>query len=157
MYEADLDGSMPLDLEVSSYGFTEADMDKEFDLGIRVGSGFTAKEVGPKKLRDILARLKEVYAAKVKRSTRHTHTHRQRTTPPTPVHTHTRHEQHPKPPNEHLPQTLNRARCASCVGWRRVHAHLGLRPGQLDPRKARDAAQGGLQRSRAKGATMSRP
>jgi len=38
-----------------------------------------------------------------------THTHR-KTTPPTPTHTRTRQEQHLKPPNEHLPQTLNNAR-----------------------------------------------
>ena len=41
----------------------------------------------------------------VKKSTGPPHTHRQRTTPPTPTHTRTRHEQHPKPTNEHLPQT----------------------------------------------------
>jgi len=45
---------------------------------------------------------------KINRS--HTHTHRQRTTPPTPTHTHTRQEEHPNPPNKHLPQTLNNAR-----------------------------------------------
>jgi len=36
----------------------------------------------------------------------HTHTHRQRTTPPTPTHAHTT-KTTPKPPNEHLLQTLN--------------------------------------------------
>ena len=47
---------------------------------------------------------------KINRSHTHTHTHRQRTTPPTPTHTRTRQERHPKPPNEHLPQTLHNAR-----------------------------------------------
>jgi len=41
----------------------------------------------------------------------HTRTHRQRTTPLTPTHTHTT-RKHPKPSNEHLPQTFNNAmRC----------------------------------------------
>jgi len=57
---------------------------------------------------------------KINRS--HTHTPRQRTTPPTPTHTHTRQEQDPKPPNEHLPQTLNNARRSGSfeAGARRV-------------------------------------
>jgi hypothetical protein len=45
--------------------FTEADMDKEYDLGHLIGSGFLADGRGPIKLRDIITRLKEVYASKV--------------------------------------------------------------------------------------------
>ena len=44
-----------------------------------------------------------------KRSTGHTHTQTKNNTSDTD--THKRQEQHPKPPNEHLPQTLNNARC----------------------------------------------
>jgi len=49
---------------------------------------------------------------KINRS--HAHTHRQNNTPDTD--THTRQEQHPKPPNEHLLQTLNNARVNPSYG-----------------------------------------
>jgi len=44
----------------------------------------------------------------INRSYTHTHTPTENNTPDT--HTHTRQEHHPKPPNEHPPQTLNNAR-----------------------------------------------
>jgi len=65
MYDADLDGSMPPELELASYGFTEADLDKEFNLSTLQGAGFLAQDRGPVKLRTIYDRLKETYASKV--------------------------------------------------------------------------------------------
>jgi len=59
----------------------------------------------------------------------HTRTHRQRTTSPTPTHTRTPQEQHPKPPNEHLPQTLNKAR-----RWRLPRVNVNTAADSLDAR-----------------------
>ncbi|PRP85531.1 2-oxoglutarate dehydrogenase, E1 subunit [Planoprotostelium fungivorum] len=53
----------PPELELSSYGFTEADMDREFTLGGEYLSGFLSR---PKtKLRDIVSRLKETYCSTI--------------------------------------------------------------------------------------------
>ena len=51
----------------------------------------------------------------VNRSTGHTHTPTENNTPDTD--THTRQEQHPKTPNEHLPQTLNNAQLQQSPFW----------------------------------------
>ena len=65
IYDADLDGSTPPDLELANYGFTEADMDKEFQLSGLMQSGFLSGETGPMKLRDILTRLRQVYTTSI--------------------------------------------------------------------------------------------
>ena len=65
LYDADLDGSTPPDLLVENYGFTEADLDKEFSIGNLMSSGFLGGESGPMKLRDIIARLQSIYAGTV--------------------------------------------------------------------------------------------
>ena len=39
MYDADLDGSVPPDLDLANYGFTESDMEKEFVLDSMVAQG----------------------------------------------------------------------------------------------------------------------
>ena len=72
-----------------------------------------AKAFNPK-LMEKLAKLKSLSAKEVKRSTVHTHTHTptKNNTPDTDTHA-TRQEHHPKPPNEHFPQTLNDAREAA--------------------------------------------
>jgi len=64
MYDADLDGSIPPDLELSNYGFTEADLDKEVHLGGMMQSGFLAND-RPMTLRAILARLTETYTGSI--------------------------------------------------------------------------------------------
>ena len=64
IYDADLDGSTPPDLELANYGFTEADMDKEVNLNGLLQSGFIGA-VGPMKLRDVISRLTETYASSI--------------------------------------------------------------------------------------------
>jgi len=65
MYEADLDGAVPPDIDLSNYGFTEADMDKEFDLGNMLQQGGLLGKAGPMKLRDIIAHLQQVYSSTI--------------------------------------------------------------------------------------------
>jgi len=55
------------------------------------------------------------------------HTHREREQQPRHRHTHTRPEQHPKPSNEHLLQTLNNARRWRDDGAAISHARVGGR------------------------------
>jgi len=62
IYDADLDGSMPMDLEIANYGFTEADLEKEFNIENVGASGFLASDGNKMKLKDILARLQQVYS-----------------------------------------------------------------------------------------------
>ena len=45
MYDADLDGSIPPDLELDNYGFTEADLNKEYQLTGLMQSGFLSGQV----------------------------------------------------------------------------------------------------------------
>ena len=66
MYEADLDGTTPPDLELSNYGFTEADMNKPVYLGSVASSGFLGMASGkPIVLRDLLNRLQDIYTGKI--------------------------------------------------------------------------------------------
>jgi len=87
-----------------------------------------------------------LHAPCVKRSTGHTHTHTptENNTSDTDTHTHTRQEQHLKPPNEHLPQTLNNARrwrddgaCHLCIEMEIDVQHVHT----LRPRKRIAAAK----------------
>ena len=63
MYDADLDGTIPPDLEIANYGFVDADMGKEIKLGNLLQSGFLANDRGPVKLRDIVKRLRQAKIA----------------------------------------------------------------------------------------------
>ena len=65
MYDADLDGSVPPDLELANYGFTEADLSKEFHLTGLLQAGFLSGETGPMTLGEIIARLQQVYTDKI--------------------------------------------------------------------------------------------
>lgn len=65
MYDADLDGAVPPDIDLSNYGFTEADMDKEFNLGNMLEQGGLLGKSGPMKLRDIIAHLQQVYSSTI--------------------------------------------------------------------------------------------
>lgn len=65
VYDADLDGSIPPELDLDNYGFTEADMDKEFNIGAFMASGFMNIDRPPMKLRDLLARLEQTYAGSI--------------------------------------------------------------------------------------------
>jgi len=65
MYDADLDGSTPPDLEIANYGFTDADLDSEVRLGNSLQSGFLANDRGPVKLGEVVQRLRQVYCGTV--------------------------------------------------------------------------------------------
>jgi len=66
MYEADLDGSTPPDLELANYGFSESDMDKPVHLGAVATSGFLGMETDkPIMLRDLIGRLQDIYTGAI--------------------------------------------------------------------------------------------
>jgi len=65
IYEADLANDTPIDLEISNYGFTEADMEKEIQLTGIATKGFFAEDRARMKLKDIIARLRQVYASTI--------------------------------------------------------------------------------------------
>ena len=65
MYDADLDGSTPPDLELANYGFSEADLSKEFHLTGLLQAGFLSGHTGPMTLREIISRLQQVYTDKI--------------------------------------------------------------------------------------------
>lgn len=66
LYDADLDGSTPPDLELENYGFTEADMDKPLFLGGLMQSGFLSIEADkPMTLREVVDRLRDTYSNKI--------------------------------------------------------------------------------------------
>eukprot|EP00123_Amoebidium_parasiticum_P016198 comp23327_c1_seq1/m.38418 comp23327_c1_seq1/g.38418 ORF comp23327_c1_seq1/g.38418 comp23327_c1_seq1/m.38418 type:complete len:1020 (-) comp23327_c1_seq1:250-3309(-) len=68
MYDADLSGETPLELIYTNYGFTEADLDREFYLGTPdntgiLGSGLThGKTV---RLRDLITQLESIYCKNI--------------------------------------------------------------------------------------------
>ena len=64
LYDADLDGSFPKDLDPENYGLSEADMDKEFILGNSLQLGFL-NQGAPIKLREIVGRLQQVYTGSI--------------------------------------------------------------------------------------------
>ncbi len=49
------------ELDPASFGFTEADMDREFYIGTELMSGFLATDRPIKTLREILERLRQTY------------------------------------------------------------------------------------------------
>eukprot|EP00027_Filamoeba_sp_ATCC50430_P006055 CAMPEP_0168557048 /NCGR_PEP_ID=MMETSP0413-20121227/9210_1 /TAXON_ID=136452 /ORGANISM="Filamoeba nolandi, Strain NC-AS-23-1" /LENGTH=1036 /DNA_ID=CAMNT_0008588039 /DNA_START=93 /DNA_END=3203 /DNA_ORIENTATION=+ len=57
--------SVPPELELSTYGFTESDLDREFYVGDKLLSGFLSSDRQQVKLRDILKRLKETYCGSI--------------------------------------------------------------------------------------------
>jgi len=65
LYDADLDGSIPPELDLANYGFTEADMDTEFNIGAFMATGFMASDRPNMKLRDLIKRLDQTYAGTV--------------------------------------------------------------------------------------------
>ena len=65
MYDADLDGSTPPDLEIANYGFTDADLDSEVRLGNSLQSGFLANDRGPVKLGEVVQRLRQATHARL--------------------------------------------------------------------------------------------
>lgn len=62
LYDADLDPDIPPELEVSNYGFTQEDMDREYNIGAFMASGFMSADRPKMKLRDLISRLKQTYA-----------------------------------------------------------------------------------------------
>jgi len=65
LYDADLDGGTPPDLLIENYGFTEADLDKEFAIHNHLSGGFLGESSEPMKLRDIISRLQQIYTGTV--------------------------------------------------------------------------------------------
>ena len=65
IYDADLDGSIPQDLDPATYGFSEADLEREFDITAVGASGFMGADTGKMKLRAIIDRLNQIYASHI--------------------------------------------------------------------------------------------
>eukprot|EP00759_Apiculatamorpha_spiralis_P023605 PhF_6_TR27200/c0_g1_i2/m.39982/K00164/OGDH, sucA; 2-oxoglutarate dehydrogenase E1 component len=64
MYAADLDFSVPDELEPKFFGFTEADLDREFQLGVLPKLGGIHSQQQRMKLRDIVTKLRNLYCQK---------------------------------------------------------------------------------------------
>nr|GMC63766.1 2-oxoglutarate dehydrogenase, mitochondrial-like [Ipomoea batatas] len=56
---------IPDDLDLASYGFTEADLDREFFLGVWMMSGFLSENRPVQTLRAILTRLEQAYCGNI--------------------------------------------------------------------------------------------
>lgn len=56
---------IPDDLDLASYGFTEADLDREFFLGVWMMSGFLSENRPVQTLREILTRLEQAYCGNI--------------------------------------------------------------------------------------------
>jgi 2-oxoglutarate dehydrogenase E1 component len=59
--DADLDRSQPPELELSRYGFTERDLDKQITLGPGILPHFATDERKSMRLRDVIALCKRIY------------------------------------------------------------------------------------------------
>ncbi|CAG8631448.1 8003_t:CDS:2 [Acaulospora morrowiae] len=62
---ADLDSSIPKELDPGHYGFTERDLDREFSLGPGILSGFSETGEKSMKLREIIERCKQIYCGNI--------------------------------------------------------------------------------------------
>eukprot|EP01135_Chromosphaera_perkinsii_P007575 Nk52_evm31s914 gene=Nk52_evmTU31s914 len=64
--EADLDGSIPAEIQYQSYGFTEADLDREFNVAIgeEMSTGFMGNK-STITLRELIKRLEETYCGTI--------------------------------------------------------------------------------------------
>lgn len=61
LLDADLDDSLPPELELSRYGFTERDMEKQITLGPGILPHFATEDHKTMALGDILKLLKRIY------------------------------------------------------------------------------------------------
>ena len=118
MYDADLDGSIPPDLELSNYGFTEADMEKEFHLGVLMSSGFLSNNNKPMKLREIVDRCNQVRVRAWAWACRHTFCLRRAAAA-----THGNHHVQQKPPLRTRTRT-NRGTATAPRAQPQRHAHV---------------------------------
>ncbi len=55
----------PSELDPATYGFTEADLDREFYLGSWRMAGFMSEERPVRTLREVLGRLRDAYCGKI--------------------------------------------------------------------------------------------
>eukprot|EP00760_Papus_ankaliazontas_P000627 PhM_4_TR10153/c1_g1_i2/m.7825/K00164/OGDH, sucA; 2-oxoglutarate dehydrogenase E1 component len=65
MFSADLDFSVPQELELAYFGFTEADMDRRFALGVLPKLGGFHSHPRILTLREVISELKKVYCNKI--------------------------------------------------------------------------------------------
>jgi 2-oxoglutarate dehydrogenase E1 component len=65
VYDADLDGSTPPELDLATYGWTDADLDKEFDIGAFMATGFMDTGRPKVPLRKLIERLQQTYAGSI--------------------------------------------------------------------------------------------
>ena len=60
---ADLDPTTPAELQLETYGWTDKDLDREFELGSGILPRFKTDEVTKLSLREIIENLKRIYCA----------------------------------------------------------------------------------------------
>ncbi|GAA6014410.1 hypothetical protein JCM10207_005451 [Rhodosporidiobolus poonsookiae] len=65
MNAPDLDGSIPSELTLEHYGWSEADLDKEFELGAGILPRFKKAGIDKMTLRDIIAACKKIYSGSI--------------------------------------------------------------------------------------------
>lgn len=65
VYDADLDGSIPTELDLANYGWTDADMEREYDIGAFMANGFMSSGRPKLKLGKLIERLQQTYAGSI--------------------------------------------------------------------------------------------